>query len=145
MASIIEAVEKALYSKLAADTGAGGLMTLVAWAGPEYAPSDAAYPLLTYALAEPPERANMIGARAWERFTYRLTAYTTQSAEGATDKGLAQAIIARVLTLLDRVALTVTGYTHIATVAARPYAERVTVYGGKAYVGVSVDMIIWVQ
>lgn len=145
MASIIEALEKALYGKLAADTGAGGVMKLVTWAGPEYAPSDAAYPLLTFALAEPPERHNMIGARAWERFVYRLTAYTAQSAEGATDKGLAQAIIARVITLLDRVALTVTGYTHIATVAERPYSERVTVYGGKAYVGVSVDLVIWIQ
>jgi hypothetical protein len=145
MASIIEAVEKALYTKLTADTGAGGVMKLVTWAGPEYAPSDAAYPLLTFALAEAPERHNMVGARAWERFTYRLTAYTTQSAEGASDKGLAQAIIARVITLLDRVALTVTGYTHIATVAERPYSERVTVYGGKAYVGVSVDLVIWIQ
>lgn len=144
MASPIEALEKALYTKLNTDTGAGGVKTLANWVGPEYAPSDASYPLVTFALIEP-DRTNMLSARGWERFVHRFTAYTAQSAEGATDKALAQAIIARVITLLDRVALTVSGYTHIATLAERPYAERVNAFGGKVYVGVSVDMVSWIQ
>ena len=145
MASIIESVEKALYSKLSGDTGTGGLMTLVTWAGPEVAMSAKAYPLLTFTLVSPPEVVNALSATAFYRLPYRLIAYTTQSAEGATDNGLGQAIIARIITLLNRVALTVTGYTHIASLASNPYAPIVMFSGGMAYVGTSVDVTIWVQ
>lgn len=145
MASIIEELEKAIYSKCQADTGAGGLMTLVGYAGPFPASATSALPRLTFELQGTPVIQQTLGQTGWWEFRYRFTAWTSQEGGSAGDPGRGQAIISRIIALFDRVALTISGYTHIATLVESAYGQEIRASQGTIDFGIKADFIIWAR
>jgi len=139
---MIEALDKAIYDLLSGDATLAGM---VAWMGPGYAPEDAEYPLLVWHGVGAPEVHNTLSRLGWIVYAHRFTAYTAQTAEGGPDRPTGQAIIARVIALLDRATLTVAGCTHLGSLIERPYAETVEAFGGKVYCGISVDLSTWLR
>lgn len=139
--SPLEALERALYSTLNGDATLDALIGAVA---PSYVPGTIDRPIVTFGLVALPERNNHLGGRACEVFRHRLSAFTEQSAQGSVDKAVAQKIIARCIALLDRQKLTLTSYTCIMSIVENPFAETITVYGGQAFAGVSLDLVSWI-
>ena len=139
--AITTALETAFCTILDADTTLGALVSTLE---PFPASANAARPFLTYRLMGEPITQEMLGNSAWQRLTYRFTCYDAQPAEGAPDNSAAMTAIARVIALLHRVNLTVTGYTCMAVLAKSRYATTVEDIGGTYYMGVSVDMEYWI-
>jgi hypothetical protein len=137
---IIDEVETAIYGVLKADTT---LATLATWGGPGFA-HNTEYPFIVLNLEET-EVENLVGRIGWYRFRHRITVYTLQGGEFGPDRPSANAALAQIITDLNRVSLTINGYTHIASIIERPYAAALLLIGGDICAGVSADLVTWVQ
>jgi len=92
---------------LEADVTLNALASGGAWYGP--ADDGTAFPIVSVAQRGSPRRDYTQGADGYDVYTYIVKAITSRDADGA------EAIAARIHTLLHRQPLTVTGRTHMAT------------------------------